>query len=389
MFQDALTQAKKEAAAWPYDWVTGVDYPHKSERGRLTGQLVLNDSQASTHKLHNLLVGLAFPDQPKPAAPLSAAAPPSTGPAAIAPAAADADSKSSDSTSPAADRSGNVPPDGQRGGRGFGSGFGGGRFGPQPLDWQNDAKHYEFWVQGDVDGHFVIPNIRPGTYQLHAIADGVLGEFSQQPIEIKPGQSLDLGKLEWKPVRYGKQVWDIGFPNRTGAEFFKGDEYFRWGWYVEYPKLFPNDVHYEVGKSDYTKDWFFEQVPHDTKDDNVTGQGQGRATPWTISFDLPDAPKGKATLRLAICGCGTRSLDVTVNDAKAGTIVMPPYNATINRDGIGGYWSERNLAFDASLMHAGQNSLILTVPAGSLTSGVIYDYLRLELDESAAAPQAQ
>ncbi len=67
MFQDALDQAKKESAAWPYDWVAGVDYPHKSERGTLTGQLVLNDPQASTHKLHNLLVGLAFPDQPKPA----------------------------------------------------------------------------------------------------------------------------------------------------------------------------------------------------------------------------------------------------------------------------------------------------------------------------------
>ncbi len=55
--------------------------------------------------------------------------------------------------------------------------------------------------------------------------------------------------------------------------------------------------------------------------------------------------------------------------------------------GIGGYWSERDLAFDASLMHAGPNSIVLTVPAGGLTSGVIYDYLRLELDESAAAPQ--
>jgi hypothetical protein len=28
----------------------------------------------------------------------------------------------------------------------------------------------------------------------------------------------------------------------------------------------------------------------------------------------------------------------------------------------------------------------LTVPAGEVTSGVVYDYLRLELDENAAAP---
>jgi hypothetical protein len=30
--------------------------------------------------------------------------------------------------------------------------------------------------------------------------------------------------------------------------------------------------------------------------------------------------------------------------------------------------------------------MTLTVPAGELTSGVVYDYLRLELDENKAAP---
>ena len=32
-------------------------------------------------------------------------------------------------------------------------------------------------------------------------------------------------------------------------------------------------------------------------------------------------------------------------------------------------------------MKAGENVMQLTVPAGSLTAGIIYDYLRLELDE--------
>ena len=44
---------------------------------------------------------------------------------------------------------------------------------------------------------------------------------------------------------------------------------------------------------------------------------------------------------------------------------------------------EHNLAFDASLMKAGTNGLKLTIPAGGLTSGILYDYLRLELDENA------
>ncbi len=38
-------------------------------------------------------------------------------------------------------------------------------------------------------------------------------------------------------------------------------------------------------------------------------------------------------------------------------------------------------------MKAGKNVLALTVPAGGLTSGIIYDYLRLELDENAAPPK--
>ena len=38
-------------------------------------------------------------------------------------------------------------------------------------------------------------------------------------------------------------------------------------------------------------------------------------------------------------------------------------------------------------MKAGKNVLSLTVPAGGLTSGIIYDYLRLELDENAPPPK--
>jgi rhamnogalacturonan endolyase len=38
--------------------------------------------------------------------------------------------------------------------------------------------------------------------------------------------------------------------------------------------------------------------------------------------------------------------------------------------------------FDATLLKPGENQMQLTVPAGQLTSGVVYDYLRLELDET-------
>jgi rhamnogalacturonan endolyase len=336
MWQDALQRSTEESKSWPFDWVEGVDYPHWNGRGIVRGQLVLRDPQAPDLNLRHLLVGLAAPAYTAP------------------------------------------PPEHRFRGFGF---YG---FGPRPVDWQNDAKHYEFWVRGDAQGNFTIPNVRPGRYTLHAIADGVLGEFTLSNVTVSAGATLDLGSLTWQPVRYGKQVWEIGIPNRTASEFFKGDDYYHWGWYLRYPKLFPHDVNYVVGKSDFRRDWFFEQVPHDEDPSDTDGTGWGRSTTWSVTFPLPEQPRGRATLRLAICGVGTRELAVSVNDRPVGTVTDLVYNATINRDGIGGSWSEHDLAFDASLMKAGTNVMKLTIPAGSLTSGIMYDYLRLELDASAS-----
>jgi hypothetical protein len=44
--------------------------------------------------------------------------------------------------------------------------------------------------------------------------------------------------------------------------------------------------------------------------------------------------------------------------------------------------SEHDLPFDASLMKSGENILRLTVPGGGLMNGIIYYYLRLELNEN-------
>jgi rhamnogalacturonan endolyase len=237
-------------------------------------------------------------------------------------------------------------------------------------------------VRGNADGKFSIPNVRPGAYTLHAIADGVLGEFVLSNVTVEAGGTLNLGQLNWRPVRYGRQLWDVGIPNRSAREFFEGSDYDHWGWYVKYPRLFPHDVSYTIGQSDFHKDWFFEQVPHDEDLADTNAFGRGRSTAWSIVFNMPDAPSGTAILRLAICGVGARELDVTVNDRPAGAVTNLVYNATINRDGIAGLWSEHDVSFDASLMQAGTNVLKLTIPGGSLTSGIMYDYLRLELNPS-------
>jgi rhamnogalacturonan endolyase len=56
-------------------------------------------------------------------------------------------------------------------------------------------------------------------------------------------------------------------------------------------------------------------------------------------------------------------------------------DSTIVRHNIQGIWFERELPFHASMLKQGTNTLTMTIPAGSLNSGVIYDCVRLELDE--------
>ncbi len=406
LWSDALAQAKKENAKWPYAWVKGVDYTPLAQRGTVTGQIVLVDPLApkgASTKLPHLTVGLTHADSVVPVQATSAAV-------ALAPA----------GQTP-------TPGPGGPGGRG-----GRGGYGPPPPDagsWIHDARFYQFFNDGTEDGKFAITKVRPGNYTLHATADGVLGDFAQANITVEPGKTIDLGKLEWKPVRFGKQVWEIGYPDRAADEFFKGDgdNYWLWGWNMRYALLFPNDLTYTVGKSDPRKDWFFEEVPHATnlafvnpeaKDpgnqrfgwvkaesleqypqSNQTGPwavyGKGRETVWTIKFNLDakrDKPEGLAALRVALAGVnGMRTgLAVTVNGQPAGAIGSgsDADNARlINTDAIRyntdkGLWQQRTLKFDAAMLKAGENTMTFTVPAGDLTTGVVWDYLRLELDES-------
>jgi rhamnogalacturonan endolyase len=279
---------------------------------------------------------------------------------------------------------------------------------------------------------------------MHAFADGVLGEYARTNVTVEPGKPIDFGKITWTPVRRGKQIWEIGIPNRSGREFFKGDVYWTPNITSAYAELFPNDITYTIGKSDFTKDWFFAHVPHldptiqpppragrggfgargpasgpagfargpasapafarrgaPTTGPAARGRGgipggfaggfppaaYGRATPRTIVFDLPAAPHGKATLRIAFAGNGATSIGVMVNDKEAGQLDHLISDGVLSDHGQHGIWNEREFSFDAGMMKQGTNTLTITVPQGNVNNGALYDYLRLELDE-AASPTA-
>lgn len=358
LFQDALKKANAVKAAWPFGWVNGLDYLHKNQRGTVTGRLVLNDPQAASKKLPHLTVGLAHPEYQTMDTPFV-----------------------------------------RRSGHGT------------TITWDHDGKYPQFWNEGNDDGTFSITNARPGIYTLHAFADGVLGEFAKANVTVEAGKTLDLGKVEWTPVRYGKQLWEIGSADRSSREFLKGDgaNYWLWGWNFRYALLFPNDITYTIGKSAPGKDWFFEQVPHvenmdwlnpEAKDpanqpfgwvktlpngspDPWKAWGHGRATTWTIKFNMAKSEQGRAILRLALTGAdGAGGLQVSVNGKDVGSLQPIGTNALRYNTAMG-VWQEQNLKFDATLLKPGENEMTLTVPAGELTTGVIYDYLRLELDAKA------
>ncbi len=316
MWKDALGRAAQEQKAWPYAWADAPGYEHAEQRGSASGQLVVRDPQEPNASAAGAWVGLA---QPPYEATLD------------------------------------------RGRKAL-------------IDWQIDGKHYQYWTRADASGRFKVPNARPGVYTLYAFADGVLGDFSRADVHIEQGKDIDLGELAWIPVRCGSQLWDIGIPNRSAEEFRHGDHYWQWGLYNLYPQEFPNDVDFTVGKSDYRRDWNYVQPPR------PDGKGGWKNTTWRIRFNLDKALKGTATLRLAICGARGGPVDAAVNGKSIGSTGDLPNMGVMHRDGIRSIEVERDLKFDASLLKAGENVVELTKQVRTWTDGVLYDYVRLEVN---------
>jgi rhamnogalacturonan endolyase len=317
MWQDALARAATEKKAWPYSWAKMPGYASAEERGSVTGKLVVQDPQQPTANASHAWVGLAL-------GPYSAV-----------------------------DQSGK----------------------PFTVEWETDGKHYEYWAQADAAGAFSIPNARPGNYVLYAFNDGILGDYSKANVTVEAGKSLDLGTLVWTPLRYGKQVWEIGIPNRSAEEFRHGNQPNVWGLYNLYPTEFPADVNYVVGKSDWSKDWNYAQPGRDDK-------GVWHGTTWKINFNMGPISPGKATLRLALCGTRDSEIDVVVNGHKVGSTGPMPSSGVMHRDGMRATEILRDIPFDTSNLVPGNNVIELTTHARAWVSGVLYDYLRLEINDS-------
>ena len=251
-----------------------------------------------------------------------------------------------------------------------------GRGGPITIDWQTDGKHYQYWARADAAGRFTIPNARPGAYTLYAFTDGVLGEFSRADVRVEAGKTTELGEMGGPRCAMagnsGRSASPIAAPRNSATATITGSG----GCTTSIPRSFPttwisSSARATVGMTGITSSL---RAP--------TARAAGRTPPGGSASTWTRRPTGTATLRLAICGARGGPVDAAVNGHSIGGTGELPESGVMHRDGIrSDALTERNLKFDAALLKPGENIIELTKHVRAWTDGVLYDYLRLELEE--------
>ncbi|XP_024026668.1 rhamnogalacturonate lyase B isoform X1 [Morus notabilis] len=329
LWEDAKIQMMTEVQSWPYSFPASEDFQKSDQRGNFSGQLLVLDRSISEDCLSakDAYVGLA--------------------------------------------------PPGEAG------------------SWQRECKDYQFWARADENGYFSIKNVRTGDYNLYAWVPGFIGDYRYNAlVTISPGCYIEIGNLVYEPPRDGPTLWEIGIPDRSAAEFYvpdpdlkhinklfvnHPDRFRQYGLWSRYTELYPyEDLVYTVGVSDYSRDWFFAQVPK-KKDDN-----SHEGTTWQIRFKLNNVDRnGTYKLRVAIASATLAELQVRVNDPKTRrplfTTGLIGRDNSVARHGIHGLYWLHSINIPGDKLVEGDNTLFLTQPrCTSPFQGIMYDYIRLE-----------
>lgn len=350
LYNDALAQAAAEQTAWPYAWFTNANFATASARGAVTGRMAIADTYNPNASASALWVGLVQQ-------PLTSSA---------------------------------------------------------TYDFQKWMKPYQFWAKTDASGNFTIPNVIAGAnYTLYAFGPGAAGTFQSQSqsggsapntldipaapfsVTVAAGATNHLGVVTWTPTRVGPTVFEIGYPDRTGAKFRHGADWWVgdigpspanpspiWSKFLEYPFDFPNGPTYVVGQSRWTTDWNYVQpIVSD-----LAGNYNGSIS--TITFNLASPPGASASLYLALSSDFQGPLAIQVNgtDIAGSGGYFPAYSGSADesdatiREGIHGMFSDNRITFSGSLLQQGQNTITLNMRKGGYFSNhAMYDYIRLEL----------
>ncbi|KAK1276222.1 hypothetical protein QJS04_geneDACA005769 [Acorus gramineus] len=330
IWEDAKSQLQKEVESWPYSFAVSDDFPKADQRGSVRGRLMVRDRYINNKydfPANSAYIGLALP--------------------------------------------------GEAG------------------SWQKECKGYQFWTNASPDGYFSIKNVRAGDYNLYAWVPGIMGDYKYNVmINITAKSDINLGELVYEPPRNGPTWWEIGVPDRSAAEFFipdpdpeyvnkpyvhHPDRFRQYGLWDRYTELYPNgDLIYNVGFSDYKKDWFFAHVTRKTKNNTYEG------TTWQIRFRADRVIKNATyTLWVALASADYSELQVRFNYLNANpahftTRLIGRDNAIARHGDHGIYWLF-NISAKSAWLVEGENMIYLTQARGSDPfRGFMYDYIRFE-----------
>jgi len=240
------------------------------------------------------------------------------------------------------------------------------------------SKNYFYWTKTDSIGNFVIPNVYAGTYEVHAWKDGYIGEYiSNFTLTVKPQATVNLGKIEYQTPRFAPTLFEIGYPNRRADEYYHGDNFRQWGLYDLFPTDFPNSIHYYINStwrqppSQWRNEWNYAHVPVDNKSVN-----------WTVYFDVPTQNSfgPKAYVFIAKAGACHCNLEITVNNLFLGIMTFKDNDNSVYRDSIYGVNELHSMSFAANILKAKGNQLIFGTTCKQRLQGIMYDYVRMELD---------
>ncbi|XVF17391.1 hypothetical protein REPUB_Repub10bG0117700 [Reevesia pubescens] len=328
LWNDAKRQLSEEIESWPYNFTRSEDFPNAEQRGEVNGQLLVRDRYLYMEimQAHSAFVGLAAPG--------------------------DAGS------------------------------------------WQTEGKGYQFWTQTDQTGRFNVKHVRPGEYNLYAWVHGFIGNYKLDlNITIQPGNKIDLGTLIYDPPRNGPTLWEIGIPDRTAADFFipepdptfessilknDADKYRQYGLWDRYSEIYRHgDLVFTVGVSNYSRDWFFAQVPR-------KGESGNEPTTWQIKFNLQDVNEAENfTLQMALAAASYAEVQVRFNNHDVKRPLFSTtrigYDNAVARHGIHGLYRLYSINVPGYKLQKGDNTIFLsqTRSHGSFDA-VMYDYIRLE-----------
>jgi rhamnogalacturonan endolyase len=357
LFTDAKNQATAEAGAWPYSWFSQEGYVGASGRGTVKG--TLSEVNPNNHNITVAGTWVGLYQQPIT----------STG----------------------------------------------------AYDFQRWLKPYQYWTTTDSGGNFTIPNVIAGSnYTLWAYSPGMPGTFLSQNqtggnpplvytlpstpfgVSVPAGGTNNLGTITWTSPAVGPTVFEIGYPDRKADKFRHGEDFFEpeaspqlgyptpiWGCQMRFPLEYPSGEVYNVGTSQWPRDWNY-VLPSDPDVDGTY------STPTaTINFNLATTPGSGATASVYLglaqddgevlvsingTNLGTASGVTASPNAISSTGFTPPYpdDSSIHFSNHGPFSDER-ITFPASLLHSGSNSLTIKETYANLVGSLMVDYLRMEL----------